>query len=358
MRTMDTIQNEITCDFTPPEADLQAFRHHIHRESLADMVDAARYDSEPTPEYETQLVANLITAVRSTMKYRGGVKAWFERSEGDCWAYAWLLSDVVEAADLTSRIVFVNDHVFNLILDRTGQVHIASSDIRGFHISDVQAIKVNGVFSQDAWSQMSEVDDSGVMLVETMYTDHLQAYTRNVLEREYPAGHGGTRLELSWLDDQNPAATIMRPDTAKQALFTYYCFIRALQNGNIDEVFAALCALEGCNPQQETRKRINGDMATFHNRVKGWANDESTSVEQVVATIRAYEKSMPETKSMKVFVGDCTRLVGSSRAVRSLLEVALDIYSTARRLSKPTKAVDKTLEGKVNKTRGLLNLTT
>lgn len=354
----ETLSTTITCDFTAPEVSLGAFKHQETGEALDALLECESvqllHKMQPDDTIESSALAELeqtalydgIEAVRSCVKYQAGKKPWQEQNRGDCFTFTWLVSDVAAQLGFDSRIAFCNGHAFNLIATPAGGFHMISGETKPMWLFDV----LDNAYSRDALPDLSNVfaAPTGEPHYYSMYTTGLKAYSERIQTRYQ-------RFQLPWVDDSLPAAAVMDPETGKQALFTYTCLQDALQSRSCDvrTVATTLAALDGVNPQAETRERINDDLKCFKRHVRSWSMDDSVDVAAIMDCVELYTAIMPDTKSMNIFTADCYRIIGDKRNDLIALEQAEALYVYAAQ--RTNKTGDMTLLGKMQANTRLMD---
>lgn len=344
----------ITCDFTPPEVSLEAFRSHktdetlaklLHEDPLANALKEA-YENpdllslDELSQLEREAIRSGAESLRTCMQYSYGTKPWEEKPKGDCYAYTWLMSDITEGMGMKSLIAYCNGHAFNIIQGRSGELHMINGESKHMWLYDLENNSAaKDSFSNDVLEQIKHIDEESPVIC-SLRTDSLRYYSDN--SQDY-----SKRVTLPWLQDEFPAAKIMVASEGKKALFAYTCFEQAVQRGDISELLTALSGMSSCNPQVETRERMNLELRDVKKLIKHWAARTDIPAEDMVRVVDLYRSVMPETKSMTVFVGDCMRIIGQERQDRSSLEAAGSMYDIAER--RYTRKKDRTLEGKIRK---------
>lgn len=351
---------QIVCDFTPPEVSMDAFKSYKTKESLADQLkndpivcalqEAYEKSDSLTEEELTRLESEAINSsaekLRTCLQYSFGSKPWEEKPEGDCYAYTWLMSDITEKLKMKSMIAYCNGHAFNIIQGKSGSLHMINGESKHMWLYDLDNNPTaRNSFSETTLESIKNLE-AGQSVACSLRTDSLRYYSDN--NQDY-----SKKVTLPWLEDSFPAAKIMPASEGKKALFAYTCLEQAVVRGDIKEVFTALSGISDCNPQFETREKLNPELRQFKKLIKKWAADKEVPTEDIVTTISMYQSVMPETKSMVTMVGDCMRTVGQMRRDLPSLEMADQMYEKAEKRYSHKR--DKTLEGKRRKLRNIFS---
>ncbi len=350
-----TSNPNITCDFTPPEVSLWAFNSRYTGEALPSILDSSMpikalreavsqpslAEQELLDELERDAITAIASSVKECVRFVPDVRPWEERASGDCYTFTWLISDIVEDMGLTSRIAFCNGHAFNLIKGPAGKVHMINGESPHmwlFDIANNQATRL--AFGDDIGDAFDHAEHES-SIARSLFTDSLNYYSKS----ENP------QIVLAWLHDHNPAMAIMTAEYGKRALFVYSCFKAALKSGNAKELKVTMDELDEFNPELETRTKKNPVLNDFKKAVGAMARRNDIDSETVIGIVEQFAKIMPHTKSMAVIAGDCLRSVGKSQRDSEVLGQAEQHYYEAARLGNKGLHQDKTLAGKIAKTK-------
>ncbi len=297
--------------------------------TLAEAVD--QIDPQDDSGDKLMSIAGL---VRDCADFEPEARYWHgETTRADCIGFTYVVDAAVERIGLDSRIAFCNSHAFNLVVDKsTEEIHMVNTESQSLWRTDIaRNLTTFGMLAPSEFDDILETDRD---------ISYYSLQTHRVMVEQH---------RLPWLRNNFPVLAVMQAEIGRRALYSFLHFSTQLSCGSAESIQVSIDNLHGCNPQIETRPRVNGNLRQFIRRIDAWSNDDSMETEQITNTINAYDEIMPyKTKSWSVFIGDCLRRIGAVRAEVPLLDAALDNYRTAQERSRSLD--DHTLAGKVQKT--------
>ncbi|MEO7363934.1 MAG: hypothetical protein ABIV43_00290 [Candidatus Saccharimonadales bacterium] len=268
---------------------------------------------------------------------------------GTCLNYAWAMSGVVETLGMTSRIGYCNGHVMNVVVGKTGALHVINADdLPHAWYFDAVNEGAETMFNQKHVEAIAQVTDNHAALVP-LNTRKLESKT--ILEH---STSGDRRITPKpWMAADHAGLTVMTPWYAKQALQNREELIEAFDKRSIHAAGAVLYKMARHNFDQESRPAANPILDKFLRLTRIWIRDQTISEVQVGKTIDSYNQLVQPTKQQQMRFGDSWRYMAQWRGSEAAIARADEYYRRAQALGCQQHTPDMTLGAKMRKLKAM-----
>lgn len=305
-------------------------------------------ESNPSLEQETAALRAGVQAVRAAITFDVDAPTPWQKAtdtRGTCVNFAWAMSGVVQDLGMTSRLGHCNGHVMNVVIGKTGAVHVINADdLPHAWYFDAANQPDQPLFNPDQIAAIASVTDSEA----TMLPFNTRALERGALIDQYTSGNRRVTPKL-WMAANYAGLTVMTPWYAKQALQNRSELVEALSNHNIYGTGAVLHKMARHNFDRESRPEVNDVLERFLRVARYWIRDQTVSDSQISMTLDTYEGLLEPSGAQQLRFGDSWRYLAQKRRSIPALERAEQLYASSDSLNPRQNVINLVLVGKQRK---------